>query len=77
MNSRGMIGTVFDRARAWASTGISADASHTPKLASRSFRSMGTLAAVTLGGDYADRIETVAENIQAMFDRLESEMSVF
>jgi len=38
---------------------------------------MGTLAAVTLGSDYADRMEAVAENIQAMFDRLESEMSVF
>jgi FAD:protein FMN transferase len=77
MNSKGLIGTVLDRARAWASTGVQPDSSHTAKLPSRSFRSMGTVAAVTLGGDYADRFETVAENIQAMFDRLESEMSVF
>ena len=38
---------------------------------------MGTMAAVTLGRDYTDRIETVAENIRALFDRLESEMSAF
>ncbi len=48
-----------------------------PELSSRSFRSMGTLAAITLGGDYADRLEPISENIQAMFGRLESEMSVF
>lgn len=38
---------------------------------------MGTLAAITLGSDYADRIGAITENIQAIFDRLESEMSVF
>lgn len=77
MNSRGLIGTVLARARAWASTGISARSSPTPDLPGRSFRSMGTLTAVTLGGGYADRLEAIAEKIQAMFDRMESEMSVF
>lgn len=77
MNSRGLIGTVLDRARAWASTGISGRSSHTPDLPGRSFRSMGTLAAITLGGDYAGRLEAIAEKIQAMFDRMESEMSIF
>jgi FAD:protein FMN transferase len=38
---------------------------------------MGTMAAVTFGGKVADRLESVAENIRAMFDRLESEMSAF
>jgi len=77
MNSRGLIGTVFDRARDWASMVSPARSSHAAELPSRSFRSMGTLAAITLGGDYADRIDSVAENIQATFDRLEAEMSVF
>ena len=38
---------------------------------------MGTMAAVTLGGNYADRLEPVTENIRAIFDRLESEMSAY
>ena len=57
--------------------GFGGGSSRAPELASRSFRSMGTLAAITLGSDYAGRIEAIAEDIQAMFDRLESEMSVF
>jgi FAD:protein FMN transferase len=35
------------------------------------------MAAVTLGGDYADRIEPVTEEIRTIFDRLESEMSAY
>jgi thiamine biosynthesis lipoprotein len=38
---------------------------------------MGTLAAVTFGGKYADRLESVMENIRAMFDRIENEMSAY
>jgi thiamine biosynthesis lipoprotein len=38
---------------------------------------MGTMAAVTLGGDFADRIEPVTKNLRAIFDRLEAEMSAY
>lgn len=38
---------------------------------------MGTLAMVTLGSEYADRIESVTESIHGIFDRLESEMSAY
>lgn len=38
---------------------------------------MGTLATVTLGAGYADRIESATEQIQGIFDRLESEMSAY
>ena len=38
---------------------------------------MGTMASVTLGAAYADHIESVVENIRAIFDRLECEMSAY
>lgn len=38
---------------------------------------MGTLAMVTLGAGYADRIEAVTEHIREIFDRLEREMSAY
>jgi thiamine biosynthesis lipoprotein len=47
------------------------------ELPSRAFRSMGTLAGITLGAAYADRIESVAEHIRAIFDRMEREMSAY
>ena len=47
------------------------------ELPSRSFRSMGTLATVTLGAGYADRIEPVSAQVRRLFDRLEQEMSTY
>jgi FAD:protein FMN transferase len=70
-DNRGFLSGLLGRA------GLGGGLFRAPELSSRSFRSMGTLAALTLGGDYADRLEAVAENIQAIFDRLENEMSAF
>ena len=67
----------LNRARAWGSAGAPAQFSHESELPSRSFRSMGTMAAVTLGTGYADRIEPVSEHIRAIFSRLENELSVY
>ena len=47
------------------------------ELPSRSFRSMGTLATVTLGAAYADRIEPVTAQVRGIFDRLERELSTY
>ncbi len=47
------------------------------ELPSRSFHSMGTMAGITLGAAYADRIESVTEHIRAIFDRMEREMSAY
>jgi FAD:protein FMN transferase len=77
MNSGGPFRTALDRARAWGSAGSPARFFHAPELPSRAFRSMGTMAAVTLGGGYAARLESVTENLRAMFSRLESEMSAY
>jgi FAD:protein FMN transferase len=70
-DNRGFLSNLFSRA------GLGGGLFHTPELPSRSFRSMGTMAAVTLGAAYADRLETVTEDIRAIFDRLESEMSAY
>jgi thiamine biosynthesis lipoprotein len=47
------------------------------ELPSRSFRSMGGLAAVTLGDAYSERIEPVTEQIRSIFERLEGELSTY
>ena len=47
------------------------------ELPSRSFRSMGGLATVTLGSAHADRIEPVTAQVQGIFDRLEQELSTY
>jgi thiamine biosynthesis lipoprotein len=47
------------------------------ELPSRSFRSMGGLATVTLGAAYADRVEPVAAQVHDIFDRLERELSTY
>jgi FAD:protein FMN transferase len=51
--------------------------SRASELPSRSFRSMGTVVSITLGADYAECMESVTEHIREIFDRLESEMSVY
>jgi thiamine biosynthesis lipoprotein len=38
---------------------------------------MGTLATVTLGAGYADRLEPVTAQVRGIFDRLEQEMSTY
>ena len=50
---------------------------HHSELPSRSFRSMGTMATVTLGAAYSDRIEPVTAHVRAIFDRLDREMSSY
>lgn len=45
--------------------------------ASRSFRSMGTVAEVTLGAKYADRIGPVTAEVREIFDRLDRELSSY
>ncbi|HXH51400.1 MAG TPA: FAD:protein FMN transferase [Terriglobia bacterium] len=70
-DNRGFFSSLLGRA------GLGGGLFRTAELPSRSFRSMGTMAAVTLGGDYAGRIEEVTEEIRAIFDRLESEMSAY
>ncbi|MEJ2007695.1 MAG: FAD:protein FMN transferase [Acidobacteriota bacterium] len=77
MSSSGPIQTALHRARAWGSTGLPTRFFHTPELPSRSFRSMGTVATVTLGAGYAGRIESATNHIREIFDRLESEMSAY
>ncbi len=68
---------MLDFARAWGLRGMPGRIFHTPDLPSRSFQSMGTLATVTLGADYADLIEPITKHIREIFDRLESEMSAY
>jgi FAD:protein FMN transferase len=75
--SRRPIQTALHLARGWGSTGVPVRFFHTPKLATRSFQSMGTVAKVTLAADCADRIESITKHIRAIFDRLESEMSAY
>src|SRR5574337_958381 len=77
MNSWGLVRAVLNRAHARGPANSPPRRLHPPELPSRSFRSMGTMASVTFGGGYADRIESVTEEIRAIFDRLESEMSVY
>lgn len=38
---------------------------------------MGTLATITLGSAYADRIEPLVQQVRSIFDRLEREMSAY
>src|ERR1039458_198640 len=45
--------------------------------ASRSFRSMGGLAAVTLGASSSRRIDSIAEQIENLYEQLERELSAF
>lgn len=47
------------------------------ELSSRSFRSMGTVATVTVGNRYAGRIEPVTARVREIFDRLDREMSSY
>jgi FAD:protein FMN transferase len=47
------------------------------ELASRTFRSMGTVATVTVGTTYAGRIEPVTAHIREVFDRLDRELSSY
>ena len=46
-------------------------------MASRSFRSMGGLAVVTLGESCSRRIDSITEQIEDLFTRLESELSTY
>jgi thiamine biosynthesis lipoprotein len=47
------------------------------ELTSRSFRSMGGLAMVTLGAAHAERIETIAARVHDLLKRMEGELSVY
>lgn len=47
------------------------------KLPSRSFRSVRTSGAVTLGTAYAERTESINEHLREIFNRLECEMSAY
>jgi thiamine biosynthesis lipoprotein len=47
------------------------------ELASRSFRSMGGLAAVTLGASSSGRVEPITEQIRTLFEQLEKELSAY
>lgn len=47
------------------------------ELPSRSFRSMGGLATVTLGAAYSERIEPVTAQVRGIFERLERELSTY
>jgi thiamine biosynthesis lipoprotein len=77
MSSKGLIRAALKRARACVPANSNSGLFQTSELPSRSFRSMGTLAAITLGSDYADRIEPVTQQVRAIFDRLEHEMSAY
>lgn len=76
-NLRRPIRTALHLVRKWGATGMPVRFLGTSELPSRSFRSMGTMARVTLGAAYADRIEPVTTHIRELFDHLESEMSVY
>lgn len=71
------IRTALHLARTWGSTGVPIRFLHTSELPIRSFRSMGTVARVTLGAACRNRIEPVTAHIHELFDRLESEMSAY
>jgi FAD:protein FMN transferase len=77
MRSRGPIRAALHLARTLGGSGVSGGIFRAPELPSRTLRSMGTVAAVTLGASYADRIESATEHIRATFDRLECEMSAY
>lgn len=77
MNSKHPIRAALDLARSWGSASPSTRPFHPSELPSRAFRSMGTLARLTLGPEYADRLESATEQVRAIFDRLESEMSAY
>ncbi|MCL5004911.1 MAG: FAD:protein FMN transferase [Acidobacteria bacterium] len=77
MSSKQSIRNVLGLAHALRGTRAPAGFFGTPELPSRSFRSMGTVATVTFGAAYADRIEPVASHIRKVFDRLEREMSAY
>lgn len=77
MSSKGLIHAAFNRARSWRSAGPPSRSHHAPELAARSFRSMGTLAAITMGPNYSDRIDAITEAIRTIFNRLEREMSAY
>ena len=47
------------------------------ELPSRSFRSMGGLAMVTLGAEQAERIEPIAARVHDLLERMEGELSVY
>ncbi len=77
MNSRGRVRAGLHRAKDWGAAGIPARFFRAPEPAGRSFRSMGTLAGITLGATFADRIEPVTAHIREIFERLELEMSAY
>jgi len=47
------------------------------ELASRSFRSMGGLAAVTLSASSSDRIESITAQVRTLFEQLEKDLSTY
>src|ERR1019366_1435206 len=51
--------------------------SHRSEPASRSFRSMGGLAVVTLGVSSSRRIDSIAEQIENLYEQLERELSAY
>lgn len=47
------------------------------ELSSRSFRSMGGLAGITVGGAYSERIEPLTAQVRGIFECLEQELSTY
>lgn len=77
MSSEQVIRTVPHRTNTQGGASFLGRLFHASELPRRAFRSMGTVATVTVRTDYAERLVAVTEHIRKIFDRLESKMSAY